>query len=257
MFPAFPSMSAYLTLTRRELGAYFVSMTGYVIIAGAALLTGLSFTVLLTKLQDITTPMPVTELFYATPFFWLIVLLAAPVITMRLFAQEKFSGTFETLMTAPVSDLQVVLAKFTAAWVFYLFMWLPLLVSILVLRRFTNDPAALDGGAIAGTFLGIALLGAAFMALGLFASALTRSQIIAAMICLAGGVGLFMLSFLGDKMNASAGGWIMLFNYLNLVDHMNDFARGVVDSRPVVFYLSLTFLFLFLTLRVVESRRWR
>ena len=71
------------------------------------------------KLQQEPTPMPVTELFYITPFFWLILLLSAPVITMRLFALEKYSGTFETLMTAPVSDLQVVLAKFTAAMVFY------------------------------------------------------------------------------------------------------------------------------------------
>ena len=82
--------------------------------------------------------MPVTELFYATPFFWLILLLAAPVITMRLFAQEKFSGTFETLMTTPVSDLQVVLAKFTAALLFYLVMWLPLLACMFVVRHYTQ-----------------------------------------------------------------------------------------------------------------------
>src|SRR5947207_14356150 len=155
-------MQAYWTLTRRELAGFFFSITGYVIIAAAAFLIGLSFVLLLVKLGPDPTPMPVTEIFYDTACFWIILLLATPVITMRLFALEKFSGTFETLMTTPVSDLQVVLAKFSAAWLFYLFMWLPLLVSILVLRRFTNDPAALDGGAIAGTFLGIALLGGAF-----------------------------------------------------------------------------------------------
>ena len=250
-------MQAYLTLTRRELAAYFISLTGYVVIAGTLFLTGLSFAVLVSKLQEVSTPMPVTELFFATPFFWLIVLLATPVITMRLFAHEKFSGTFETLMTAPVSDRQVVLAKFTAAWVFYLLMWLPLLGIIFLLRHFTNDPSALDTGAVGGAFLGIALQGGAFMAGGLFASALTRSQIVAAMICLAGGTSLFLLSFLGDHVNTD-GGWVaQVFNYLNLFDYMADFARGVVDTRPVVFYLSLTLLFLFLTLRVVESRRWR
>src|SRR6185503_14896897 len=88
-------MQAYLTLTRRELGSYFLSMTGYVILAAAMFLLGLSFVVLLINLQQEPTPMPITELFYITPFFWILLLLATPVITMRLFALEKFSGTFE------------------------------------------------------------------------------------------------------------------------------------------------------------------
>src|SRR5947209_20319201 len=111
-------MQPYLTLTRRELAGYFLSMTGYIIIAAAAFLMGFSFVVLLIKLQHEPTPMPVTEVFYNTSFFWLILLLATPVITMRLFALEKFSGTFETLMTTPISDRQVVLAKFSAGLLF-------------------------------------------------------------------------------------------------------------------------------------------
>jgi ABC-2 type transport system permease protein len=250
-------MQVYWTLVRRELSAYFFSMTGYVVIAAAVFLTGGSFALMLAKLQDTPTPMPVTELFFATPFFWLILLLTAPVITMRLFAHEKFSGTFETLMTAPVSDRQVVLAKFSAAWLFHLLVWLPLLANILILRRYTSEAAALDAAAVGGTFLGIALLGGTFMALGLFASALSRSQIIAAMVCLVGGVSLFLISFLGEKLDGAAGWWGQSFAYLNLFDHMDDFARGVVDTRAVVLLLTLTGLFLFLTLRVVESRRWR
>ena len=109
-------MQAYWTLIRRELAGFFLSLSGYIIIAAALFLMGLSFVVILVKLQK-PTPMPVTELFYITPFFWLILLLTTPVITMRLFALEKFSGTFETLMTTPVSDFQVVAAKFTAALV--------------------------------------------------------------------------------------------------------------------------------------------
>ena len=111
-------MQAYLTLTRRELAGFFLSLTGYVIIAAATFLIGCSFVVMLAKLGTEPQLMPVTELFYMTPFFWLILLLAVPVITMRLFALEKFSGTFETLMTTPVSDMQVVAAKFTAALFF-------------------------------------------------------------------------------------------------------------------------------------------
>src|SRR5439155_23059932 len=147
-------MQVYLSLARRELAGYFISLTGYIVIGAAMFLLGLSFVVLLVKLQQEPTPMPITELFYITPFFWIILLLATPVITMRLFALEKFSGTFETLMTTPVSDLQVVLAKFTAALVFYTLMWLPLLGCVLVVRWFTNDPSAFDAGLLGSTFLG-------------------------------------------------------------------------------------------------------
>jgi len=169
-------MGPYLTLMRRELSGYFLSLTGYVIIAAAVFLLGFSFVVLLVNLQQEATPMPLTELFYITPFLWFILLLSTPVITMRLFAQEKFSGTFETLMTAPVTDLQVVLAKFSAGLVFYILMWLPLLGCLFIVRHFASDPAALDPGAVAGTFIGILLLGCLFISLGSGASALTRSQ---------------------------------------------------------------------------------
>src|SRR5258708_33446738 len=139
-------MHAYVTLIRREMGSYFSSMTGFVIIAASMFLLGLSFVVMLVKLQQEPTPMPITELFYITPFFWLVLLLATPVITMRLFALEKFSGTFETLMTAPVSDVQVVLAKFTAALVFYALMWLPLLGCLWVVGHYSNESSAFDAG---------------------------------------------------------------------------------------------------------------
>ncbi len=249
-------MRTYWTLTRRELGGFFFSVTGYVIIAAVAFLLGLSFVVLVVRLGGDATLMPVTELFYMTPFFWLVLLLAAPVITMRLFALEKFSGTFETLMTTPVTDVQVVAAKFTAALVFYLVTWLPLLACIVAIRYYTSDPTAFDPGTIGSTFIGILLLGGLFLALGCFASALTRSQMAAAMISLVFGVGLFLLSFLADRL--PAGDWkSQALSLFGLLDQMHDFARGIVDTRFVVFYLSLTFFFLFLTLRVVESRRWK
>src|SRR5580704_12603274 len=98
-------MQPYLTLTRRELGAFFVSATGYIIIAGAVFMMEWSFVTLLEVLQGQPMPVPVTQLFYSTWYFWSILLLTSPIITMRLFALEKYSGTFETLMTTPVSDL--------------------------------------------------------------------------------------------------------------------------------------------------------
>ena len=105
-------MQPFFTLVRRELGSHFMSLTGYVIMATVLVLMGFSFNDILTKLNGVPLESPITEVFYATIYFWLILLLTTPVITMRTFALEKFTGTFETLMTTPVSDLAVVLAKY-------------------------------------------------------------------------------------------------------------------------------------------------
>lgn len=250
-------MRIFWTLLRRELATYFLSLTGYVIIAAVTLLIGLSFVVLMTNLGSDPASMPVTEMFYGTFFFWLIVLLAAPVITMRLFALEKSTGTFETLMTTPVSDFQVVMAKFTAAIIFYMIMWLPMLACLFIVRHFTSQPGALDAGTVGGMYLGIFLVGCLFMALGCLASALTNSQMAAAMITFVLGVSLFSLGFLATAITAVAQWKSQILSYFGLFEQMHDFARGVVDTRAVIFYLSLTFFFLFLTLRAVESRRWK
>jgi ABC-2 type transport system permease protein len=250
-------MQIFLTLLRRELAAFFLAITGYVIIASVTLLNSLSFVVLMTNLGSSPSPMPVTEMFYRTYFFWLVVLLAAPVITMRLFALEKASGTFETLMTTPVSDLQVVAAKFAAAVIFYLVTWLPMIGCLLVVRHFTNQPGALDGGTVGGMYLGIFLVGCLFLSLGCFASAISRTQMGAAMISFVLGVTLFSLGFLAEALPATAQWQSQVLSYFGLFEQMHDFARGVVDTRTVTFYVSATFFFLFLTLRAVESRRWK
>jgi len=250
-------MQSFLTLTRRELSAYFLSLSGYVIISAALFLLGFSFVVLLVNLQQETTPLPLTEYFYITPFFWYILLLSTPVITMRLFALEKFSGTFETLMTAPVTDLQVVLAKFVAGLVFYLALWLPLVGCLFSVRHYTSDPSALELGALAGTFIGILLLGGVFISLGCCASALTRSQVTAAMISLGFGGSLFLVGVLAEHIPLRVTWQTQVLASLSFFEQMHDFSRGIVDTRPVVLYLSLTLFFLFLTLRVVESRRWK
>ncbi len=249
-------MQAYLTLTRRELGSFFFSWIAYVVIAGAVFLMGLSFVSLLARLQGASTPMPITEIFL-TLCFWLILLFSAPIITMRLFALEKHSGTFETLMTAPVGDAQVVLAKFTAALIFYMLMWLPLLGCIFILRYFTRGSNLVDPGTLASTFLGIFLVGSLYMAAGCFASALTRSQIVAAMISFAMGLALFLASFLGDQFAPDRTWQVEALNCISILEQMKEFARGVVDTRYVVFYVTATIFFLFLACRVVESRRWK
>ena len=249
-------MRIFWALLRRELGTFFLSLTGYVIIAAVALLIGQSFVVLIRGLANEPSPMPVTESFYRTYYFWLIVLLGSPLMTMRLFALEKSSGTFETLMTTQVRDAQVVAAKFAAALFFYMVTWLPLLGCLFIVRHFTHQ-GGLDAGTVGGMFLGIFLVGCLFLSLGCFASSLTRSQMTAAMISLAMGVTLFSLGFLAMQLPVGDDWQTQVLAHFNLFEQVHNFARGVVDTRTVLFYVSLTLLFLFLTLRVVESRRWR
>ena len=250
-------MTVFVTLVRRELGGYLSSLSGYVVIATVLLLIGFGFYDLLDYLNTDAADRPLSELFFSTLYFWLVLLLATPVITMRTYALERSSGTYETLMTTQVSDLQVVLAKFTGSLIFYLVMWLPLLGCLVLVRYYTQDPSVLDPGITASTYLGILLLGGLYVALGCFASSLTRNQIIAAMISFAFGVGLFMLSFFTDDITLSDPWLSRTFTHISIREHMEDFARGVIDSRYVIFYLSLTAFFLFLNYRVVESRRWK
>ncbi len=250
-------MRAYLTLTRREMAGFFYSWIGYVVIAGAVFLMGMSFVLLLANLQLIPTPAPVTELFLRSELLWLILLFSAPVITMRLFALERASGTFETLMTTPVSDLAVVLAKFSAALLLFCLTWLPLLGFIVILSYAAHDPTFLDPGTVASTFLGLFLMGTLYMSLGCFASSLTGNQIVAAVIAFALGLGLYILSFAGDRLAVDKTWAADTLNYICLRNHMEDFAEGVVDTRCLVFYLTASAFFLFLTHRVVQSRRWR
>ena len=250
-------MRIFLTLMRRELASFFFSLSGYIIIAATTFLVGLSFVVLIRNLNNDTLPIPIIEAFYRSQFFWLIVLLAAPVITMRLFALERYSGTFETLMTTPVTDLCVVLAKFTAALIFYLIMWLPMLGCLFVVGHFSRQAGALDAATIGGTYLGIALIGALFLALGCFASAMTRSQMVAAIVTLMMGMSLFAMGYLAEHVPAAVQWQSHVISHFALFQQMHDFVRGIVDTRAVVFLTTSTFFFLFLTLRAVESRRWK
>jgi len=246
-------MSIFWTLLRRELSAFFFSLTGYVIIAAVTLLVGLSFVVLIAGVGSDPFTEPVTEMFYSTFYFWLILLLGTPVITMRLFAQEKASGTFETLMTTPVGDGQVVGAKFSAAVIFYMVTWLPLLACLLIVRHYTNQTSVLDAGTVGGMYLGIFLIGSVFLSLGCLASAVSQSQMMAAIISFVMGVSLFSLAYLAKSTPLTSHWQSQALAVFDLFD----FARGAVDTRAVLFSVSATFLFLFLNLRVVESRRWK
>ena len=250
-------MSVFRTLVRRELSAFFQGPTGFIIIAAVMFLIGLGFLVVLSGLNGEATPMPVTQIFYGTYFFWVILLLIAPVITMRSFAMERASGTYESLMTAPVGDWQVVLSKFAGALIFYMILWVPLLICSVVVRFYVGESAVLGLGTMFTSALGILMVGCLYMSIGCFASALTRNQAVAAVSGFALGAALFFTGFFsyfaGDRTD-----WLsQLARHISLANHMESFTRGVIDLGAIVFFLSLTGLFLYLTHKVVESRRWK
>lgn len=250
-------MQVFFSLTRRELGSYFVSMAGYVIIAAAAFLMGACVSDLISRLALKPMPMPLNELFFGTWYPWLVLIPVTPLITMRLIALEKFSGTYETLMTAPVRDWQVVFAKFAAALVFFAIMWLPLLGCLLTVQHFSVNPPPLDPRVFGSTYLGLILVGGVFLSFGCFASALTQSQAVAAIIGFGFNLGLILLGNYMGELRGRFGQLGNLLDSLAITDQMQDFARGILDSRAIVSLTSLTVLFLFLTYRVVESRRWK
>ncbi len=250
-------MNVFRALVRRELLAFFQGPNGFIIIAAVMFLIGLGFIVVLSGLNGEATPMPVTQVFYGTYFFWVILLLIAPMITMRSFAMERASGTYETLMTAPIGDWQVVLSKFTGALIFYMILWLPLLACSIVVRLYAGESAVLGLGTMLTSALGILMVGSLYMSIGCFASALTRNQAVAAVSGFALGAALFFTGFFsyfaGDRTD-----WLsQLARHISLANHMESFTRGVIDLGSIVFFLSLTGLFLYLTHKVVESRRWK
>ena len=250
-------MNVFRALVRRELSAFFQGPTGFIIIAAVMFLIGLGFVVVLSGLNGEATPMPVTQVFYGTYFFWVILLLIAPVITMRSFAMERASGTYESLMTAPIGDWQVVLSKFAGALIFYMILWVPLLICSVVVRFYVGESAVLGLGTMFTSALGILMVGCLYMSIGCFASALTRNQAVAAVSGFALGAALFFTGFFsyfaGDRTD-----WLsQLARHISLANHMESFTRGVIDLGAIVFFLSLTGLFLYLTHKVVESRRWK
>lgn len=251
-------MQVFLTLVRRELGSYFVSITGYAIISGVLFLMGLSYVLMLAALNGEPFDQPITEVFTTRGLFWQILLLASPLITMRSFAYERHTGTYEALMTAPVSDFDVVMAKFSGAMLFHMLIWSPLFAFPFILRHYSSEPIIVGGGPIATMILGIFLLGCLFMSMGCLASALTRSQVIAAVNAFAMGMLMFLLSYLSLLDFKGMDEHLMTaVSHISMLEHMRDFSRGIVDTRHVVFYLTLTTIFLYLNYKVVESRRWK
>lgn len=242
-------------LLRRELNAYFASMLGYVVLMFFLVVMGVSFVSIVSELSSREpTQLTVMEGFFS--WFWLPTLFLVPALTMRLLAEEKRSGTLEMLMTAPVTDFEVVLAKWLGAVGLYALMWAVTGLYVIILRHFSGGTTALDLGPILSGYLGVLLIGQFLIAVGVVASAVTRSQVTAFLIGFALTF-LFLIAvwFAYYFTRGTAAGRV--FEFVSAFEQMNDFRRGIVDTRPLVLYVSGTVLALFVTTRVVESRKWK
>ncbi|NOX57249.1 MAG: ABC transporter permease subunit, partial [Planctomycetes bacterium] len=171
--------------------------------------------------------------------------------TMKLLSDEYRTGTIETLMTAPIGETDVVLGKFLGAFVFFLVMLATTLLYAVIIAIYGQ----LDVGMLAATYLGLILLGGLYLSVGLFFSACTGNQIIAAVGSM---VLLVVFTFLADYLASKVSGVLKLvLHQLSIREHFGEFTRGLVDGNDVVFFVTSTGLFLFLTVKVLESRRWR
>ena len=247
-------MNNFLALTQRELKAFWYSPIAYVVSALFLLLQGVVFALLLALLNDprIDPTFTMAQFFFSgTFFFWFIALVIPPLLTMRSFSEEKRTGTIEFLLTAPVTDTQVVLAKFAGAWLCYLLLWIATLPFFFLLRTLS----AFDWGPVFAGYVGTGLLGMVLIAVGVFASSLTRNQVIAAVLSFVAILLLFSIGVLAVFVRDPESS--KMIQYLSLLEQLRGFSKGVIDTRPMVFYLSLTSIFLFLTGRVISSSRWR
>ena len=248
-------MRCFMPLWRRELSAYFLSPMAYVVTIFFLVVMGFSFWLLASILAQGEGGVTVMKELFGSVFFWLAVLVVSPLLTMRLLAEEKRSGALEALMTAPVTDTEVVLAKYMGALSFYIAMWAPTLLYAYILRHFSSAAAPIDFGPVMSGYLGSLLIGAFYLSVGLFCSSLTRNQIVAAMMCFA----LLSVAFFAGFLPYVSRHFVVqeISGYLSSVTHMLDFSRGAVDTRPIVFCVTISALMLFATIKVMESRKWK
>jgi ABC-2 type transport system permease protein len=248
-------------ICRKELRSYFVSPIAYLLLTMFAVIMGFFFWNVLgyfvflgmeSQMRGEMYPMNVNEQVIRPLLSNMSVvgLFLIPMITMRLFAEEKRTGTIELLATSPVRDAEVILGKWLAAVILYGCMMLLTALNFVFIFKYGNP----DWKPLAVAYLGLLLQAAALLAIGTFISTLTRNQIIAGAatfgVCL-------LLWVLGWVSGYETATWAQVLSYMSVITHFESFAKGVLDSKDAVFYLTLTFLGLFFTARSMESLRWR
>lgn len=238
-------MGNTLTIFRRELASYFDSPIGHIVVT--AFLVGIAYLWIEVSQVFIEGEATLRGYFYWAPFIFT---LFVPAVTMRLLAEEKRNGTLELLITMPVTDWEVVLGKFLAALSVIAVAILLTLVFPITLNRFGD----LDWGTVVGGYLGLLLLAAAYVAIGLMTSSWTRDQVVSFII--AWGI-TFSLWLFGKLLPLMPVSLAPIVEYVSLDTHFSNIAKGVIDSRDIIYYLSLIVACLFLAVQSLDSRRWR
>jgi ABC-2 type transport system permease protein len=229
---------------KKELQSFFFSPVAYIVFASFLVVVGYLFTVILVSSKIAT----VEPLLFNAGF---VLLLGSPVLTMRLISEERKSNTIELLLTSPISPAEVVIGKFLACFaVFFVLMLLTLQYPLILSQYATN----LDWGPVYTGYIGFALLGAAFIALGLFASSISENQVISAMVSF----GMLILFWIiGWTKHAFDGPLGEAVSKISLFERYSEFLKGVIDSGNVIYFVVFTTIWLFLATRVLESDRWR
>jgi ABC-2 type transport system permease protein len=238
-------MSRATVIARRELSSYFYSPIAYVAMFLFLIVAGFLFR------QDFQPGQPAGMRSIFEQMVWLFVAIV-PVLCMGLLAQEWATGTIETMMTAPVEEHEVVLGKFFGSFVFFLVLLAPTLLFLVMLRIFARP----DYGPIFSGYLGLILVGGLFISIGLFCSSLTKSQVVAAV---AAAAILFVVTVVPwfAAGQATLSGPLRRITDQGVMARYSDFAKGVIDTGNLVYFLAATAVFLFLTVKVLESRRWK
>jgi len=259
-------MRNILAIVERELRTYFISPVAYVVLTIFVFLSGLFFQTILSQVMQyammqamqgaqmgrggmaIDMPGIISRQFLQT--MSVILLFMIPMITMALFSEEKRRGTIELLLTAPITDFQVIIGKFLGAVAFFVILlvttWIPMAVLYIY-----GHPAS---GPIFSAYLGLFLYGLALLALGLFISTLTENQIVSAVISFGAIMVLWLVDVVAQRAEA---GTKDVLTYLSILSHLDDFMKGVLSTSHIIFYLSLMGFALFLTYRSIDSLRWR
>jgi ABC-2 type transport system permease protein len=245
-------MMALWAIYRREMLALWVTPLAWLLSFAFLLLQGVSFYIVVdhyTHFTSVSVSGPI-ETYFSSLFMPFTLLLVCPALSMGAFAEERRSGTIEGLLTAPVSAASVVHAKYLAALSTYVLLWLPTLLYVVIVRHVAD----IDWNVIVSSYAGLFCIGAAYLAIGVLMSAIARSQLLAMMLTTLVLFGLFILG-VGERV-FDPGVLQALCAHVSILSQLEDFARGVIDMRRLVFDSSLVSLCLFLTRRVVDSWRW-
>jgi ABC-2 type transport system permease protein len=218
-----------------------------------SLINGFSFSQCVAYLGQGVKEFTVMQIYFYIFHFWFLLIILVPILTMRLFSEEYKTGTIEMLLTAPVKDGDVILAKFFGVLFFYLLLWIPSLLGLAIFQLVTHQAVPVAWIPLGFSYLMVTLVGMLYLSIGLFASVLTRNQAVAAMISFTMIALLFFAGFLSYLVRDP--GWREVLNYIFTLEQMRSFSAGLFDSRPVVFYLSGTAFFLILTRQVMTRRR--